>query len=148
MARLEDENYAEPLLALLKDNDPEIRAQAAKWLGDIRYQRAGEALLPLLQDDNSRTKFFAAEALGRIAYEPAIPSLVQLLGDNNDEDVYIRHAASLALGRINKAEPLVALSNHASPAVRLGAVLALRRMAHPGIANFLNDQDEYIVTEA
>lgn len=148
MARLEDENYAEPLLALLKDNDPEIRAQAAKWLGDIRYQRAGEALLPLLQDDNSRTKFFAAEALGRIAYEPAIPSLVQLLGDNNDEDVYIRHAASLALGRINKAEPLVALSNHASPAVRLGAVLALRRMAHLGIANFLNDQDEYIVTEA
>src|SRR5690606_32398087 len=39
-------------------------------------------------------------------------------------------------------------SNHASPAVRLGAVLALRRMAHLGIANFLNDQDEYIVTEA
>ena len=148
LARLEDNKYAEPLLALLKDNDPEIRAQAAKWLGDIRYERAGEALLPLLKDENSRTRFFAAEALGRIAYEPAVQGLVQLLTDNNDEDVYIRHAASLALGRINKPEPIVALSTHASPAVRLGAVLALRRMSHPGIADFLNDQDEYIVTEA
>src|SRR5690606_4779218 len=68
--------------------------------------------------------------------------------DNNDEDVYIRHAASLALARINKAEPIIALAQHASPAVRLGAALALRRMAHPGIASFLNDQIEYIVTEA
>jgi quinoprotein glucose dehydrogenase len=136
------------LLALLRDNDPEIRAQAAKWLGDIRYQEAGDGLLPLLKDENSRTRFFAAEALGRIAYEPAIQGLVQLLADNNDEDVYIRHAASLALGRINKPEPIVALSTHASPAVRLGAVLALRRMSHPGVADFLNDQDEYIVTEA
>ena len=148
MARLQNKKYGEPLLALLKDNDPEIRAQAAKWLGDIRYEGAGDALLPLLKDDNSRTRFFAAEALGRMAYEPAIAGLVALLADNNDEDVYIRHAASLALGRINKAGPLVALSSHASPAVRLGAVLALRRMAHPDITAFLNDQDEYIVTEA
>lgn len=148
MARMEDMKYAEPLLALLKDTDPEIRAQAAKWLGDIRYEGAGDALLPLLADDNSRTRFFAAEALGRIAYEPAIQGLVALLASNNDEDLYIRHAASLALGRINKPEPIVALSSHASPAVRLGAVLALRRMAHPGIADFLKDSDEYIVTEA
>src|SRR5690606_40556203 len=49
MARLEDKKYAEPLLASLKDNDPEIRAQAAKWLGDIRFEQAGDALLPLLK---------------------------------------------------------------------------------------------------
>lgn len=148
MARLEDHQYAESLLPLLKDTDPEIRAQAAKWLGDIRFKEAGAALLPLLKDENSRARFFAAEALGRIAHEPAITGLIELLAANNDEDAYIRHAASLALGRINRPEPLLALADHASPAVRLGAVLALRRMAHPGIARFLNDRDEYIVTEA
>jgi len=147
-ARLENQKYAEPILPLLEDTDPEIRAQAAKWLGDIRYKGAGDALLPLLKDENSRTRFFAAEALGRIAYEPAIAGLVALLAANNDEDAYIRHAASLALGRINKPDPIVALAEHSSPAVRLGAVLALRRMAEPGIARFLNDQDEDIVTEA
>ena len=38
------------LLPLLRDNDPEIRAQAAKWLGDVRYKDAGESLIPLLKE--------------------------------------------------------------------------------------------------
>src|SRR5690606_9914181 len=65
LARLENMSFAEPLLPLLKDRDPEIRAQAAKWLGDIKYKEAGDLLLPLLKDSNDRTRFFAAEALGR-----------------------------------------------------------------------------------
>ncbi|MDT0689588.1 HEAT repeat domain-containing protein [Salegentibacter sp. F188] len=143
----EDKKYARLLLPLLKDEDPEIRAQAAKWLGDIRYEEAGDQLLPLLKDTYSRARFFAAEALGRISYEPAIQPIIELLQTNNDEDAYIRHAASLALARIGKADPVVALSYHISPAVRMGAVLALRRLSHPGIANFLDDEDEFIVTE-
>lgn len=148
IARLEDQQYAAPLVMLLKDNDPEIRAQAAKWLGDIKYSASGADLLPLLKDEHSRTRFFAAEAVGRIAYEPAINGMVELLADNDDEDAYLRHAASLALARINKAEPVLQLSRHPSKAVRLGAVLALRQMAHPGIDRFLEDGDEYIVAEA
>jgi putative heme-binding domain-containing protein len=147
MARLENKSYAEPLVILLQDSDPEIRAQAAKWLGDIKYGEAAENLMPLLRDNNSRVKFFAAEALGRIAYEPALADLIDLLASNNDEDAYLRHAASLALARIGNSDPLVDLADHTSPAVRLGAVLALRRMSHPGIENFLKDESEYIVTE-
>ncbi|MBD0259731.1 MAG: HEAT repeat domain-containing protein, partial [Cytophagales bacterium] len=144
----QDAKYARTLLPLLKDKDPEIRAQAAKWLGDVRYKEAGKALVPVLKDSYSRARFFAAEALGRIAYEPAIDPLVAMLLDNNDEDVYLRHAGSLALARIGKAEPVVALSNHPSRAIRVAAVVALRRMRHPGIANFLADGEEFVVTEA
>ena len=140
--------HAQILVPLLKDRDPEIRAQAAKWIGDVRYADAGEALMPLLKDDYIRARFFAAEALGRIAYEPAINPIIELLNANNEEDAYIRHAGSIALARIGKAEPIVALSIHPSRAVRIAAVVALRRMAHAGIANFLNDADEFIVTEA
>lgn len=143
-----DQKHGALLLPLLKDNDPEIRAQAAKWLGDVRYKEAGEALLPLLKDENSRARFFAAEALGRIAYEPAIEPVIALLRSNNDEDTYIRHAGSLALARIGKAEPVVALAKDTSRAVRIAAVVALRRMRHAGITNFLSDKDEFIVTEA
>lgn len=143
-----DAKYAQRLMPLLKDSDPEIRAQAARWLGDIRYKEAGAALLPLLKDDNSRTRFFAAEALGRIAYAPAIQPIISLLEANKDEDTYIRHAGSLALARIGKAEPVIALANHPSKAVRIAAVVALRRMSNPGIATFLKDSDEFIVTEA
>jgi quinoprotein glucose dehydrogenase len=144
----EDEQYGYLLRPLLQDKDPEIRAQAAKWLGDIRFKEAGDLLIPILQDPYSRARFFAAEALGRIAYGPAIQPVIELLQANNGEDAYIRHAASLALARIGKADPIIALAKHPSPAVRMGAVLALRRMGHSGIINFLDDQDEYIVTEA
>ncbi|MEM6843924.1 MAG: HEAT repeat domain-containing protein [Bacteroidota bacterium] len=144
----QDSAYAENLLPLLKDSDPEIRAQAAKWLGDIRYAPAAEALIPMLTDEYDRTRFFAAEALGRIAHEPAVKPLIDLLEANDDEDAYIRHAASLALARIGNSEPIVTLANHPSRAVRIGAVVALRRMEEPEVAKFLNDEDEYIVTEA
>lgn len=143
-----DKKYAQALLPLLQDKDPEIRAQAARWLGDIKYKEAGDKLLPLLKDTYSRTRFFAAEALGRIAYEPAVNPLIDLLRSNNDEDVYIRHAGSLALARIGKAEPVINLSKDTSRAVRIAAVVALRRMENPGIAAFLDDADEFIVTEA
>lgn len=144
----EDQSYAQSLLPLLQDEDPEIRAQAAKWLGDIRFKEAGDALIPLLKDDYSRARFFAAEALGRIAYEPAINPVIDMLEANDDEDAYLRHAGSLALARIGKADPIVALADHSSRALRIAAVVALRRLRHPGITNFLDDQDEYIVTEA
>lgn len=143
----QDKNDAKSLLPLLQDNDPEIRAQAAKWLGDIKYKEAGDKLIPLLKDTFSRARFFAAEALGRIMYEPAINPIIELLNNNNDEDAYIRHAGSLALARIGKAEPIIALAKNSNRAVRIAAVVALRRMSNPGIAAFLNDTDEFVVTE-
>ena len=146
MAR-KDKQYAKALLPVLQDADPEIRAQAAKWLGDIKFKEAGEKLLPLLKDVDSRCRFFAAEALGRIMYEPAINPLIELLRQNNDEDAYLRHAGSLALARIGKAAPLLALAKDNSTALRIAAVVALRRMGDVGITAFLNDADEFVVTE-
>ncbi len=146
LARL-NKDKAAILLPFLKDNDEEIRAQVAKWLGDIRYKPAAEGLVPLLKDSFSRTRFFAAEALGRIAFEPAVQPLLDMLRSNNDADAFLRHAGSLALSRIGKAAPLIALSKDTSRALRIAAVVALRRMSHPGISVFLGDTDEFVVTE-
>lgn len=148
LARLKELSYADALVPLLKDQDPEIKAQAAKWLGDIRYSKAENELISNLKDVNKRVQFFAAEALGRTSSEKALQPLIALLQENNDEDAYIRHAATLALSRIGKVQPLAALSSHPSKAVRLGAVIALRRLESPELAKFLNDTDEFIVTEA
>jgi HEAT repeat protein len=147
MARKE-KKYAQNLLPLLKDGDQEIRAQAARWLGDIKYKEAANSIIPLLKDSYSRARFFAAEALGRMEYEPAINPLIDLLRSNNDEDALLRHAGSLALARINKPQPIINLSKDPSRAVRIAAVVALRRMSHPGVAAFLTDADEFVVTEA
>jgi len=142
-----DLSSASVLIPYLKDSDPEIRAQAAKWIGDVRFKDAGNALIPLLKDAYPRARFFAAEALGRIEFVPAIQPIINLLAANNDEDNYIRHAGSIALARIGKPEPLIALAKHPSRALRIAAVIALRRMQNPGIKVFLNDSDEFVVTE-
>jgi putative membrane-bound dehydrogenase-like protein len=139
---------AAALTPFLRDDDAEMRAQTAKLLGDIRFADAGAALIPLLRDESPRVRFFAAEALGRIAHAPALQPLIDMLAANNDADAYLRHAGSLALARIGQAEAVVALANHTARGVRIAAVVALRRMRHAGVARFLSDGDEYIVTEA
>jgi len=138
----------EPLTGLLGDEDPEIRGQAAKMLGDVRYRPAAEQLLALLTDESLRVQFFATEALGRMEYRPAFEEIVAMLEANNDEDVYLRHGGAIALARINDPEATTALAGHPSRAVRVAGVVALKRMQHPGVARFLQDSDEYIVTNA
>lgn len=141
-------DVTEHLLALLEDEESEIRSQAAKMLGDVRYDGAAEPLIPLLQDDHPRVRFFAVEALGRIAYPPATQPIVDMLERNNDEDVYLRHSGAVALSRIGDSEFLASLSDHSSRAVRIAAVVALKRMGDAGVARYLNDDDEYIVINA
>ena len=143
-----DHQHSALLTELLDDPDAEIRAQAARLVGDVREGRAADALLPLLADESPRARFFAAEALGRLAYRPAVPDLVRMLADNNDRDANLRHAGSLALSRIGDASPVAALSSHTSRAVRIAAIVALRRMRHPDVGRFLTDADEQVVTEA
>lgn len=143
-----DNNYAASLIPLLKDKDIEITIQAVKMLGDAEIVSVGNDLVPFLTHSNARLKFFAAEALGQLKHQAAVGPLLDLLKANNDEDLYIRHASVLALTRIGKVEPIVALANSPSKALRTAAVLVLRRWSNPQIALFLNDKDEYIVTEA
>ncbi|MEA1785266.1 HEAT repeat domain-containing protein [Arenibacter sp. GZD96] len=143
-----DLSVSENLIPLLADSDPEIIAQAAKVMGDVGYAKAGKSLIPLLSSDNSRVQFFTAQALGRIKEKNAIEGLLRLIEQNNDTDVYVRHAAVLALSRIGDPAPLVALAGHPNRALRIAAVLVLRRLGDAQIALFLKDEDEYIVAEA
>jgi len=144
----QDKSYAVILPSLLADKDEEIIAQTAKVIGDIRLKNTGNELISLLKSKNPRIQFYAAEALGRTAFVDAVNPLIQMLERNNDADVYLRHAAVLALARIGQTEPMLALANHPSKALRTAAVLVLRRLSSPQIAAFLNDKDEYIVLEA
>ncbi|MFM7091024.1 MAG: heme-binding protein, partial [Bacteroidota bacterium] len=77
-----------------------------------------------------------------------IKAILTVVEKNKDEDVYLRHAAVLALSRIGEVEPIVQLKSNANKSLRLLAVLVLRKWRHNEMASFLNDEDEYIVTEA
>lgn len=141
-------HYADVLIPLLQDEDFEIRAQAAKLLGDVRYEPATESLIPLLQDEYERVQYFATEALGRIGDKAGFLPIINMLEANNDEDVYLRHGGIIALERIGFVDGLKELSIHPSYAVRLAAVVALGRLQDPAVALFLQDENEYIATDA
>jgi putative membrane-bound dehydrogenase-like protein len=143
-----DATLSESLVGLLGDRDAEIITQAAKVLGDIRHEPAAATLTGLLKHENERVKFFAAQALGRMKHADAVPALLSLIEKNNDEDLYIRHAAVLALSRIGQEAPITALVDHESKALRTAAVLVLRRMKNDKVAMFLKDSDELVVTDA
>lgn len=143
-----DKTLAADLIPLLKDTDEEIIVQALRMLGDADINSIGNDIIPMLKSSNPRLQFYTAEVLGQIKHEAAIQPLIDLLKANNDADLYLRHAAVVALSRIGKAEPMFALANDPSKALRTAAVLVLRKLGHEKVALFLNDQDEYIATEA
>lgn len=144
----EGEDWGEHVVRFLNDNDAEVRTQAARVLGDVRYRNAGNDLLALLRDEAPRVRLAATEALGRMGYEPAVGAIAEMLVENDDQDVYLRHAGAIALAGIGEAEPIVGYADHPSRALRIAGVVALRRMRQPEVAAYLSDDDEWIVTEA
>ena len=145
--RARNPSLAASLQPYLTDADAEIRAQAAKMLGDMRYAPAAPALMTMVGDAAARPRFFATEALGRLAHKPATPRIIAMLADNDDKDVYLRHAGGLALARIGDVQAIAALSTHQSKGVRIAAINALRRLRSAELAKFLADSDELIVQE-
>ncbi|PHX85139.1 MAG: heme-binding protein [Opitutia bacterium] len=138
-----------PLTTLATDpTDAEIRAQSVKLLGDRRVASAFPLLVNALTDASPRVKFFAAQSLGKLRRADAIPALLAALRANADTDAYLRHALVMGLVGSNNLAALNAAIRDASPAARLGVLLALRRLGSADIAQFLTDSDPYLVREA
>jgi len=133
---------------LLNDKDSEVRAQAARVLGDASDKRFGELLRSRLTDDEPRVRFFAALALGRLQYADAIPSLFEMLRSNDGGDRYLRHAGVAALEKIGDRVQVQQYAKDTSAAVRMSVLLVQRRWSDPRIAQFLDDPELSLVTEA
>lgn len=137
--------------ALLKDGDAEVRAMAARVLGDARIAAAGDELVKALSDEHSRVRKEAALALrqlGDLAPASSADALLQMLAHNDDRDHVLRHAAVVALASLRDAKLLHARRNDASVAVRRGVLLALILRQDSAVGDFLTDHDPALRAEA
>lgn len=137
-----------PVVKLLSDKDREVRAQAARVLGDARYEPSAGQLMQLLTDDSERVRFFAVLALGSLKHGNAIESIMAMLRDNNGRDRQLAHAGVAALEMIGDRELVQRFAGDESMAVRMTALLVQRRWTDPRIVQFLDDAELRIVTEA
>ncbi|PQO34025.1 glucose dehydrogenase [Blastopirellula marina] len=134
---------------LVNDEDPEIRAQVGRVLGELRVIYG---LPKLLEDDNARVLYFAMLALGNAGPHgdpnQVIDRVAAILAKNADQDPALRHGGIMALAGMRNIQSLADLANHPSPSVRIAAVVALRRLESPSVVRFLSDGNELVVLEA
>jgi HEAT repeat protein len=121
-----------PLIAALKDDDPIVRRNATKALGEIKDAGAVEPLINSLKDSDLIVRRNAAKALGEIkdmrAVEPLIVSL-------KDDSAVVRRNAAESLGEIKDSratESLVTCLKDGDAIVRKNAALALKEIGAPG----------------
>ncbi|MGI8966469.1 MAG: HEAT repeat domain-containing protein, partial [Limisphaerales bacterium] len=136
------------VVALLDDSDEEVRAQAAKVLGDGKCYEARNKLIKSLEDTAPRVQFFAAQSLGKLKSKEAIAPLLQMLQRNADQDSYLVHAGILALVKIGDLAAIQKAAQDKNISRRRAALLCLRRMANPEIAQFLFDAEPKLILEA
>ena len=140
----------EPLVKLLEDDDAEVRAQAIQVIGEARFQGASASIAKLLRDASPRVRLFAGVALHHVGNSSQTGAIVEMLAESDDVDPFLRHAGVYALSGICREDhsAVLRLKEHESIAVRRAAVVTLRRLYDPEIAQFLDDSKASVVSEA
>lgn len=136
------------LFPLFDDPSPELRAQAARVLGDGKFGLGAAQLFKAARDSSPRVRFYGVLGLGKLGESDSADAIIQVLRENNDADPFLRHAAVMALSALNDMNAIEAAARDNSPAVRLGALLTLRRLKRPEVAMFLYDQKPQLILEA
>jgi hypothetical protein len=128
----EDNQITEPLIAVLKDINSDVRRKAAWELGKTKDLNSVETLITAaLHDKDYFVRNSAALALGEIG-ATAIEPLMAIL---NDKDTDVRKNAALALGKIGAPAIntlIIAVLKDKSSNVQINALLALVKMGLPG----------------
>ncbi len=147
LGQLEDRNRA-LLLQLGADPDPELRAQAARWAGNLGFD-PDDVLLTLLKDPSPRVRTLAAIASGKRKRGKALGPLTDLLVAADNKVPVLRHAGVFGLVGVATKQELQAFATHPSTAMRIAAVVALRQRRAAGeLASFLRDPSPQVVADA
>lgn len=121
--RLQERDGISAVIPALVDNDPEVRAAAARVLGLARVSSAVPQLIATLKDTEPLVVRQAATALGRIGDSKAVSALLDLSGST--EDRMLNHAAVYALIQLDSESELTASLTDANPIKQRAALIAL-----------------------
>ncbi|AMV36087.1 HEAT repeat domain-containing protein [Planctomyces sp. SH-PL62] len=113
---------AEPLMAALKDEAADVRAQAARAIGLEFGPIATDALIERLSDPEPVVRLQAVIALGRLGASESVAALIPMVAD---PDVFLAFSARKALARIGDWDKVGQGLASPDAQVREGLLLAL-----------------------
>ncbi|HWE38981.1 MAG TPA: PVC-type heme-binding CxxCH protein [Isosphaeraceae bacterium] len=117
-----------PLVAILKGREADLRAQAARALGERKVKEAVAALVPVLNDREPAVRLQAIIALGRIGDPRAVAPILPHLAE---DDPYLAFSSRVALRRIGDWKGIARGLTGRDPKVRAGALLSLEEVYDP-----------------
>jgi quinoprotein glucose dehydrogenase len=151
LARQKQSSALTALIELSRDAEAEIRANAARALGNTGGDGVQARLLEMIGDESPRVKSLAIIGLSRVAKPgdaAAIAAIHAAAKANAGTDIVLRHACGTALKRLGTVGSAIALASDASAELRLLAVLQLRHQESAELVRFLADKDAAIRDEA
>ena len=90
----------EPLVAMLSDEQANLRMHAALALGELHAEEAAAVLVHTLDDPDENVRFHAIEALGRLGAVESVDPLSKIAASDN---FFLAFAAIEALSKTNDA---------------------------------------------
>ena len=115
LGRLGDKQSVQPLLDVLKDEDPRVRLEAAFALGYLGDPRSMKPLVAALKDENWQVRWNAVVALGALGNKGATETLLEMLNGGhvrNSEEGNFRNMLISTLGQLGDdraVQPLIAV---------------------------------------
>ena len=147
-AKPSDQAVADALVASLRNTNPMVVSRAIEMIADGGYQLAMPAIAELLKHESAIVKAASCMALGLLGADNAVADISRVLAENENRDPILRHAGIMGLAGVKDDAKLRLLKSNASEAVRLAAVVALRKQANPMVFEFVSDSSAKVQKEA
>ncbi len=140
---------AQIIIPYLENDDEETRVQAIRAIASAGIPGDELPLGVLTTDKSLRVRAEAAIAIGRLGAVGQFHAICEMLRENDNKDVFLRHAGVYALELLGRKGIVIsALKEDKSPAVRLAAVVAMRRLRDPKVSLLALDSDPTVSDEA
>jgi len=136
------------LAVLCADDSDELRAQAARWAGELGFDP--ENRIPImLRDPSPRVRLMAGIACGKLNSKNALKALEELIVSADNKKPFLRHAGVTGLVGVATPRELETYVGHPSEAMRIAAVVALRRLKGiKELTAFINDASPQVMSDA
>jgi len=136
------------LAVLCADDSDELRAQAARWAGELGFDP--ENRIPvMLRDPSPRVRLMAGIACGKLNSKNALGALEELIVSAENKEPVLRHAGVTGLVGVATPRELETYVGHPSEAMRIAAVVALRRLRGiKELTAFINDASPQVMSDA